>query len=96
MKPARSKQALQSALPIFLAAVPLLTSILLFVLAVIFVELSGGLSVKAQSPTQEVLQAIGDISGALAYLCFSILTPLGFISAISLVVVRFVARRSKD
>ncbi len=96
MKSKLSKQAFRSALPVFLAAIPLLTAITLFVLALILIELSGGLGVKDQSAFQQVVQTFGDITAALAYLCFTILTPLGIVSAIVLVIARFVARRVKD
>lgn len=88
-----SKETFISALPVFLAVIPFITSVLLFLLALILIELSGGLGVDSQTTFQQLLQTIGDISAGLAYLSFSLLTPLGIIAAVIIAVVRFVTRR---
>lgn len=86
-----TKDAFITALPVFLAVVPLIVSVCLFVFALLCIEISGGLGVKEQTPPQEFLQTTGDISASLAYLTFSIIVPLGIIAAFVLAAWRLTA-----
>lgn len=90
-----SKDAFTTALPIFLAVVPFLTSAVLFVVALVFIELSGGLGKQPESTLQVAFANIGDVSAALAYLIFSVVVPLGVIAGIILFVWRLLAPSSK-
>ena len=89
------KQAISTALPLFLIIIPFLVSVVLFVLAMILIELSGGPGNTQVTGFMGVLATVGDLSGALAYLIFSLIVPLGVIAGVGLFIFRLVVHRRK-
>lgn len=89
------KQAISTAFPLFLIIIPFLVSVVLFVLAMILIELSGGPGNTQVTGFMGVLATVGDLSGALAYLIFSLIVPLGVIAGVGLFIFRLVVHRRK-
>ncbi len=94
-KSALRKEAINRAAPIIIAVSPLFTTLVLFLIAVVFIQLSGGITGQPKTSIQMILANIGDISAALAYLVFSLIVPLGLLTGAILFAVRLAKQRTK-
>ena len=87
--------AIRRAAPLFIAGMPIIAAIVLFLLAVVLIELSGGLSAQPKTGFSLIVANIGDICAALAYLIWSVIVPLGLLAGAGLYIVRRLTHRKK-
>ena len=87
--------AIRRAAPLFIAVTPIIAAIILFLLAMVLIQLSGGLSAQPKTGFSLIIANIGDICAALAYLIWSVIVPLGLFVGAALYVVRRLTQRKK-